>query len=50
MPSHSTRRRFAAHDEVTDEERADPRHERYFTLLRQTITNTYVKMIVPGAP
>jgi len=29
---------------------ADPRHERYFALLRQTITNTYVKMIVPGAP
>ncbi len=24
--------------------------ERYFALLRQTITNTYVKMIVPGAP
>jgi hypothetical protein len=29
---------------------ADPRHERYFEMLRQTITNTYVKMIVPGAP
>jgi hypothetical protein len=29
---------------------ADPRHERYFEMLRQTITNTYVKMIVPGVP
>jgi hypothetical protein len=29
---------------------SDPRHERYFDMLRQTITNTYVQMIVPGAP
>jgi TIR domain-containing protein len=29
---------------------ADPRHEGYLKMLRQTITNTYVQMIVPGAP
>jgi hypothetical protein len=29
---------------------ADSRYEGYFKLLRQTITNTYVQMIVPGAP
>jgi len=28
----------------------DPNYARYFSLLRQTIDNTYVKMIVPGAP
>jgi hypothetical protein len=29
---------------------ADPNHSRYSELLRQTIDNTYVKIIVPGVP
>jgi hypothetical protein len=29
---------------------ADPNHARYFALLRGTIANTYVKIVVPGAP
>jgi hypothetical protein len=28
----------------------EPHHERYFALLRQTIANTYVQMILPVAP
>jgi hypothetical protein len=27
----------------------DPHYERYFALLRQTVANTYVQMILPGA-
>src|SRR5262249_3456530 len=29
---------------------ADPNHARYLALLRQTIDNSYVQIIVPGAP
>jgi TIR domain-containing protein len=36
----------AAFGEITPE---DPRHARYFARLQETVSNTYVKMIVPGA-